>query len=60
MIFCVSIFIISLKPTLREELDENNVRHYYGNFFENTIPKVLDHSYVQNSFARITRHFHGI
>ena len=33
MIFCVSIFIFCLEPTEREELDENDFRHYYGIFF---------------------------
>ena len=57
MIFCLFVFIISLEPTLREQLDENNFRHYYGSFFESTILKVLDHSYVQSSFLTITRDF---
>ena len=51
MIFC----IFCLEPTVTEQLDENDFRHYYGIFFESTIPKLLDHSYVQGSFA--TRHF---
>ena len=55
--YCVSIFIFCLEPTIREQLDENNFTQYYGIFFESTIPKVLDHSYVQSSFATITRHF---
>ena len=37
MILCVLIFIFCLEPTLREQLDENNFRHYYGIFFESTI-----------------------
>ena len=57
MIFCLFIFIIPLEPTLREQLDENDFRHYYVNFFENTILKVLDQSYVQSSFLTITRDF---
>ena len=57
MIFCVLIFIFSLEPTVREQLDENDFRHYYGNFFESTILKLPDHNYVQSSFATITRHF---
>ena len=56
MIFCVSIFTFCLEPMTREELDENNFRHYYGIFFGSTILKLLDHSYVQSSFAAITRH----
>ena len=56
MIFFVSIFIFCLEPTVREQLDENDFCHYY-NFFESTIPKLLGHSYVQSSFATITRHF---
>ena len=52
MIFCVSIFIFCL-----EQLDENDFYHYYGIFLEGIIPKLLDHSYVQSSFATITRHF---
>ena len=57
MIFCVLIFIFSLEPTVREQLDENDFRHYYGNFFESTILKLPDHSYVQSSFATVTKHF---
>ena len=57
MIFCVFIFIFCLEPTVREQLDENDFRHYYGIFFESTILELLDHSYSQSSFATITRHF---
>ena len=32
MIFCVSIFIFCLEPTVREQLDENNFHHCYGIF----------------------------
>ena len=42
MIFCVSIFIFRLEPTLRQQLDENNLRRCYGIFFESTILKLLD------------------
>ena len=41
MIFCVSIFTFCLEPIIREELDENYFRHYYGIFFESIIPKLL-------------------
>ena len=57
MIFCVFIFIFSLEPTVREQPDENDFHRYYSIFFESTILKVLDHSYVQSSLARIRRHF---
>ena len=57
MIFCVLICILSLEPTLREQLDENDFRHYYGIFFKSTLLKLPDHSYAQSSFAAITRHF---
>ena len=57
MIFGLSIFLISLETTLKEKLDENHFRHYYGNFFESTILRVLDHSYVQSSYVTFTRHF---
>ena len=57
MKFCVLIFIFCLEPTVREQLDENDFRHYYGIFFESTILKLLDHSYVQSCFATIRRHF---
>ena len=57
MIFCVLICILSLEPTLREQLDENDFRHYYGIFFRSTLLKLPDHSYAQSSFAAITRHF---
>ena len=56
MIFCVSIYIFCLEPTLREQLDESDFRPYYGIFFESTITKLLDHSYVQSSFGTITRY----
>ena len=46
MIFCVFIFIFCLETTVREQLDENDFHHYYGNFFESTILKLLDHSFV--------------
>ena len=42
MIFCVSVFIFRLEPTVREQLDENNFRRCYGIFFESTILKLLD------------------
>ena len=57
MIFCVFIFVFCLKPLVREQLDENDFRHYYGMFFESTILKLLDHSYVPSAFATITRLF---
>ena len=40
-----------------EQLDENDFRHYYGIFFESTILKLLDDSYVQTSFATIAGQF---
>ena len=43
MIFCVFIFIFYLEPTVREQLDENDFRHYYGIFLESAILKLLDH-----------------
>ena len=42
MTFCVSIFIFRLEPTVREQLDENDFRRCYGNFFQSTILKLLD------------------
>ena len=57
MIFCIFIFILCLEPTVTEQLNENDFRHYNGIFFESTILKLLDHSYFQSSFATITRHF---
>ena len=33
MKFCVLIFIFCLEPTVREQLDENDFRPYYGIFF---------------------------
>ena len=32
MIFCVSIFIFCLEPTVTEQLDGNDFRHYYDFF----------------------------
>ena len=43
MIFCVFNFIFRLEPTVREQLDEDNFRHYHGLFFESTILNLLDH-----------------
>ena len=57
MIFCVFILIFCLELTVREQLDGNDFCHYYGNFLESTILKLPDHSYVESSFATITRHF---
>ena len=57
MIFCISIFIFCLEPTVSEQLDENDFHHYYGIFFESTILKVLDHNYVHSPFATITKYF---
>ena len=37
MIFCVSIFIFSLELTVRERLNENDFRHWYGTFFGSAI-----------------------
>ena len=46
MIFWVFIFIFCWEPTVREQLNKNDFCHYYGNFFESTVLKLLDHSYV--------------
>ena len=54
MIFRVFILIFCLEPTVREQLDQNDFRHYYGNFLESTILKLPDYIYVENSFATIT------
>ena len=42
MIFCASIFIICLEPTVREQLDQNDFRHCYGITFESPTLKLLD------------------
>ena len=42
MIFCVFSFIFRLEPTVREQLEENNFRHYYDIFFESTILNLLE------------------
>ena len=57
MMFCVLIFSFCLEPEIREKMGENEFRHYYSNFFESIILKLPDHSYVQSSFATITRYF---
>ena len=41
MIFCVSIFIFCLEQTVREQLDENDFRRYYGIFFKVPFRKYL-------------------
>ena len=33
MIFCIFILILFLEPMVREQLDKNDFRHYYGFFF---------------------------
>ena len=55
--YSVFIFIFSLEPTVKEQLDENDFRQYYVTFFESNILKLFDHSCIQSSFAKITRHF---
>ena len=55
--YSVFIFVFCLEPTVRKQLDEKDIRHYHGNFYESTIFKLHDHSYVQSSLATITRHF---
>ena len=57
MILRILILFFCLEPTVREQLDENDFRHDYCIFFESTILKILDHIYVQSSFATITGHF---
>ena len=57
MIVCVSIFIFLFRTNGKRTIDESDLRHYYGHFFESTILKLLDHSYVQSSFATFRRHF---
>ena len=42
MMFCVSIFIFCLEPTVIEQLDENDFRHCYGILSESTVLKLLD------------------
>ena len=53
MIFCVSVFIFRLEPTVREQLDENNFRRCYGISFESIILKLLD----QAMFKVLSRQF---
>ena len=57
MILRAFIFISCLEPTVSEQLDENDFRLYYDNFFESTILKLFEHSYVPSSFTTIKRHF---
>ena len=57
MILRAFIFIFCLEPTVSEQVDENDFRLYYGNFFESTILKLLEHSYVRSSFTNIKRYF---
>ena len=55
MIFSVLIFILRLEPTVREQLDENNFRYYYGIFFESTNLNLLDHisKFFRNSYKTL-------
>ena len=41
MIFCAFFLILFLEPTVREQLDQNDLRHCYV-FFESTIPTLSD------------------
>ena len=51
--YSVFLFLFfCLEPTVREQMNENNFRHY-GNFFESTILRLHDHNYVQSSLAAI-------
>ena len=60
-ILCIHVYFLFRNNVWREQLDKNNFCHCYSFFFcfffENTILKVLDYSYVQSSFSTITRHF---
>ena len=47
MIFCVSIFIFRLEPTVREQLDGNDFRRCYRIFFESIILKLLDQAIIK-------------
>ena len=53
--YSVFIFIFRLEPTVREQLDENNFRHYYGIFFESTILNLLDHisEFIRNNYKTL-------
>ena len=57
MIFCVLIFIFLFRTNGKRTAAWERLRHYYSIFFESTILKLLDYSYVQISFATIKRHF---
>ena len=62
MIFCFFIIIFSLEATVREQLDENDFRHYYGIVFESAILKLLDHisKFFRNSYKTLwQRHLKG-
>ena len=54
------IFIFYLEPKVRKQLNGNDSRHYYANFFESDILKLLDPNYAQSSFKAITRHFDNV
>ena len=57
MIFCAFIFIFCLEPTVREQLMRTTSVTIIVFFFESTNLKLLDHSYVQISFAAIRKNF---
>ena len=57
MVFYKFIFIFLLRTNIEKRyLNESNFHHYYGNFIEAAILKVIDHNYVQSSFLTITKH----
>ena len=54
---CSLLLLLFRTSVKKGHLDENDFRYCYGNFFfESSILKVLDHSYVQSSFSRIKWH----
>ena len=62
MIFSVLIFSLRLDPTVREQVDENNFRYYYGIFLESTNLNLLDHisKFFRNNYKTLwQRHLKG-
>ena len=57
MIFCAFIFIFCLEPTVKKQPMTTTSVTIMVIFFEKTILELLDHSYVESSFANIRRHF---
>ena len=55
VMYCVRIFIFLFRTKFKkDQLDDNNFRQGYGNYFKSAILKPTYHSYAQSSFSTIS------